>query len=237
MVNPFDGGKITVIRSLEDIFDSADNLLLLASSIYAIRNEVPDDPSDSMPGAFYRLTSAKPNYPTGAVRGILINALDGGRYLLCNEGLFEYANGAWESISSGGGGTDLGPINAAINALESEQLLQENDITTLQEQNATRIQEIGALDSNDAIQDEEIANIETEQTTQNQRISALEQSGRGALSPALSDFDRGLEEVAGAGTRTYTAGFDSVVEFRSESTCNCPIQATLAVFSRLQLSM
>ena len=205
-----------VVTDLSDVFASGDEKLIALKSVYAVAEEAPADPATAT-GFAYRLTGAGPNYPDGATRGIMLASEGGTLVLVCNVGVYEYDNGAWESVSSGGGGIDpgaLAEINAAIDALESEQMLQENDITTLQEQNATRIQEIDALESNDGIQDTEIANIETEQTTQNQRLSALEHSTPGGASdsPAVADFNSGLEEAHTAGDVVRTAPYTSNLE-------------------------
>ena len=130
--------------------------------------------------------------------------------LFSNAGVFEYNAGTWESISSGGGGTDLGPDQCGHRCagVRTATPRERHYDTPGAERNS--LQEIGALESNDAIQDEEIADIETEQTTQNQRLSALEHStSGGGTSPAAADFDSGLEEVHNAGEAVRTAPYNS----------------------------
>ena len=229
--------KVTVIDSdLASLFDSEDGKLYNLRNAVSVSDEVPDDPSTAT-SFVYKLTSANAGYPPGATSGVLFTKDGGDHVLVSNLGIHIRTNGAWVHVAGGTGGgggltadevqawaltanpeelipeSKVAGLDDTLTQIEATQETQEDDITTLQQQNATRSQEVGALEANDAVQDTEIENIETEQTTQNQRLSALENSGRGSLSPALSDFDRGLEEVAGAGTRTYAAGFDSVVEF------------------------
>ena len=150
--------KVTVIDSdLASLFDSVDGKLYNLRNAVSVSDEVPDDPATAT-SFVYKLTVANAGYPAGATSGILFTKSGGDHVLVSNLGIHVRTNGAWVHVAggTGGGGIDpgvLAEINAAISALESEQALQETDITTLQGQNATRVQEIDALEANDAIQD------------------------------------------------------------------------------------
>ena len=195
--------KVTVIDSdLASLFDSVDGKLYNLRNAVSVSDEVPDDPATAT-SFVYKLTAANAGYPAGATVGILFTKTGGDHVLVSNLGIHIRTNGAWVHVAGGTGGGlqpgDLGPIEDALAQLQIEVGDQATDIVNIQDEQTT--------------QNESIAEIETGQTTQNQRISALEKSGRGPLSRALQDFDAGLEEVAQAGDRTYTAPFDSVVEF------------------------
>ena len=215
-------GKTTVITDFSDVFDSEDGKFIDLKNAYPAREEVPDDPSDATSFA-YKLTQVRVGYPPEANSGILFGNNNGNHILVSNAGVHIRLNGIWELISSGGGGgggvtaneiqawallanndalipeAKVAGLDLTLTQIEATQQLQETDITTLQEQNASRVQEIG--------------NLQTEQTSQQQEIDALKNSGRGPLSRAAQDFDSGLEEVHTAGDRIYTAPFNSVTEF------------------------